>query len=327
LGNSVFGEDITPTPWFNAFRSDTGTDSEFNGQPVAVGSIITAYDQSGVLCGIDTVESEGEFGYFSVYGDDPNSIEDEGADPGEEIVFKINGKTADVTGDNIWQHQKLSPIVLSASSTIAITAIRLPSTRVVQFGDTAHIRVDVRNDGDGTDFYDVSVSLDPAGGPGEFEWEAIEPDSFIYAGSGETVSVYFDVRVPIFSDDKTNHVSYSVFSGLDPSVSVDGTVDVIMALTDVDDDPSLPTGFALNQNYPNPFNPTTRIGFTLPERSETRIEVYDMLGRTVDALDLGYLSEGPHEIEYDAAHLASGVYLYRLVTEYVSTSKKMVLLK
>jgi hypothetical protein len=328
LGTGVAAQDINPTPFFTAFRSETGISSTFNGPPIPPGSIIRAYDQSGVLCGIDTVTTAGEFGYFSVYGDDTNTPEDEGAVSGEEIKFTINGKDAAVSGDHTWQHQTFKAISLSATSTIAISAVRLPSTRVVKFGDTAHIRVDVRNDGDGLDFYDVSVSLSVPGGPGDFQWEAIEPDSVIYADPGEVVSVYFDIRVPIFNDSLVNHVSYSVFSGLDPSVSVDGTVDVILALTDVEDgDGSLPRGFALEQNYPNPFNPTTTISFTLPVRSEARLVVYDMLGRTIDDRNLGVLADGPHEIEYDGSGLASGVYLYRLVTEYSSMSKKMVLLK
>ncbi len=81
---------IYPNPNFCSF-ADTTFGSTFNGEPLAVGSIIQAYDPSGTYCGIDTVELDGgtgnpKFGYFSVYGDEPNTVLlDEGAENGEQI--------------------------------------------------------------------------------------------------------------------------------------------------------------------------------------------------------------------------------------------------
>ncbi len=89
----------------------------------------------------------------------------------------------------------------------------------------------------------------------------------------------------------------------------------------------LPSGFALSQNYPNPFNPSTTISFSLPRNSETRLEVFDLLGRTVESRDLGTLSAGDHAVSFDASRMASGVYFYRVTTQSGSLSRKMVLLK
>ena len=99
--------------------------------------------------------------------------------------------------------------------------------------------------------------------------------------------------------------------------------------TDVGDDllDVLPDQFSLIQNYPNPFNPTTVIAFNLPVRSEASIEIINILGQTVDILELGELSSGLHQYEYDASELSGGVYLYRIKAGEFTDSKKMMLLK
>ena len=333
----VKGQVIHPNTFFTSF-ADTTKASTFNDLPLIPGSIIQAYDPTGVYCGVDTVRLDtisevGIFGYFSVYGDDPNTTElDEGAETSEQIIFKINGHEATVTGgDDTWTHQALKSVTLSVPSTevvIAVTGVNYPPDRVAAFDDTVHVRVDVRNDGTGLDFYGVKLNMSVPGSSSQFDWEALPPDTAVYADPVEVVSVYFDVRVPTFNANTENLVTYSIFSHLDTMVTVDSSVNITMALVDVGDEiANLPAGFALDQNYPNPFNPSTTISFTLPYRSQTRLQVIDILGRTVDDLDLGYLSDGPHDVRYDASTLASGVYFYRLVTEFATTSRKMILLK
>jgi len=73
-----------------------------------------------------------------------------------------------------------------------------------------------------------------------------------------------------------------------------------------------PSSFVLAQNYPNPFNPSTTIQYGLPKASSVELTVYDMLGRAVATLVNETQSAGFHEVKFDAARLASGVYLYRL---------------
>ena len=54
---------------------------------------------------------------------------------------------------------------------------------------------------------------------------------------------------------------------------------------------SVPRGvLSLEQNVPNPFNPTTSIRFTLPERAELSLQVYDITGALVRELASGRLS-------------------------------------
>ncbi len=89
----------------------------------------------------------------------------------------------------------------------------------------------------------------------------------------------------------------------------------------------LPDRFELAQNYPNPFNPETTLAFSLPEATEVQLTVYDALGREVAVLANGRLDAGRHTVRFDAGHLASGVYLYRLNAGGKQMTKSMVLLR
>ena len=94
-----------------------------------------------------------------------------------------------------------------------------------------------------------------------------------------------------------------------------------------DGNQALPTEFTLEQNYPNPFNPTTDIQFSLPETGHIKLEVYNLVGQRVTVLAEGEFSSGNHTVRWDASRFASGVYFYRLDTESIVLTKKMVLLK
>ena len=86
-------------------------------------------------------------------------------------------------------------------------------------------------------------------------------------------------------------------------------------------------GYALSQNYPNPFNPTTKISFQLPMSGYTTLKVYDMLGSEVATLVSSELASGSHSVNFDAANLSSGTYVYQLNVNGTRITNKMVLLK
>lgn len=70
--------------------------------------------------------------------------------------------------------------------------------------------------------------------------------------------------------------------------------------------------FELQGSYPNPFNPQTVISYTLPATATVDLRVYDLLGREVALLVDGVQEAGRQQVAWNAAHLASGVYIYRL---------------
>lgn len=88
-----------------------------------------------------------------------------------------------------------------------------------------------------------------------------------------------------------------------------------------------PLQFTLEQNYPNPFNPSTKIKFGLAENSNVKVAVYNILGELVATLVNTQLAAGFYEIEFNAASLPSGMYVYSLETPTYKEVKKMMLMK
>ena len=97
-------------------------------------------------------------------------------------------------------------------------------------------------------------------------------------------------------------------------------------------DEQIPTSFALHENYPNPFNPTTTLRFDLPEISDVRVVIYNMLGQKVKTFNMNSISAGSHSIKWNATNdlgdpIGAGVYLYQLQAQEFVKTRKMVLLK
>jgi len=84
---------------------------------------------------------------------------------------------------------------------------------------------------------------------------------------------------------------------------------------------------SLHQNYPNPFNPSTVINYQIPVNSIVQLELFNIQGKLVETLFSGRQEAGDHKIEWNAGHLASGVYYYRLRAGNFSDIKKMILIK
>ena len=88
-----------------------------------------------------------------------------------------------------------------------------------------------------------------------------------------------------------------------------------------------PTEFALQQNYPNPFNPTSVIEYSLPSTSHVLLELYNLLGQKIATLVNDVKAPGFYQVQVDGAHLASGVYIYRLTAGQKTFVRKMALVK
>jgi hypothetical protein len=88
------------------------------------------------------------------------------------------------------------------------------------------------------------------------------------------------------------------------------------------------SNFQLDQNYPNPFNPTTTIEFSVPNDGNVKLSVYNSLGQNVATLFDGFAQSGyVQKVNFNASHLASGIYFSRLEYDGKTLLKKLVLMK
>jgi hypothetical protein len=100
---------------------------------------------------------------------------------------------------------------------------------------------------------------------------------------------------------------------------------------------SPPSASRLLANYPNPFNPETWIPFELRAASEVEVRIYDMGGKTIRRLDLGYRESGYYTTRNEAIYwdgrndsgeaAASGVYFYELRAGEFRDVRRMAILK
>ncbi len=94
----------------------------------------------------------------------------------------------------------------------------------------------------------------------------------------------------------------------------------------------VPPNFFLSQNLPNPFNSETVIAFGLPQASQVRLEIFNILGQSVRLLVNGQLPAGYHNVSWDGKNskgkkVVSGIYFYKLKTESFTDVKKMSFIK
>lgn len=100
----------------------------------------------------------------------------------------------------------------------------------------------------------------------------------------------------------------------------------------VDNNSLLPTEFSLKQNAPNPFNPTTMISYDLPQATNVRLTIFNVLGQNVKTLVNDYQEAGTKSIVWNGTDnsgstVASGLYFYRIEADDFQATKKMMMLK
>lgn len=122
--------------------------------------------------------------------------------------------------------------------------------------------------------------------------------------------------------EKTTDLKYALINGTEY-----GTPIPILEIEDSASIKSHPDNYILYQNYPNPFNSYTTISYYLPSTTDVQIEIYDILGKSVQLLVNEKKIAGIHTVEFDASNLSSGIYMYRLYTENYTQAKKMILIR
>lgn len=180
----------------------------------------------------------------------------------------------------------------------------------------------------------LSFSASVSGGTGSYSyrWDTSNNGiSYSYAGSGSSyttnmppsLDLYVKLTVTSGGQEK---IDFEYVENIDGSPNCDSNkaelVDAIPA-----EQGQLPETFVLNEGYPNPFNPSTVIAYGVPEGGNVELVVYDVWGREVTRLVDGYRDAGHHSVVFHAAHLPSGVYLYRLQAGSFVASQQIILLR
>jgi hypothetical protein len=177
------------------------------------------------------------------------------------------------------------------------------------------------------------IDYSTASGTPEWTTEGLQHETLPLSGEYQLFSIDFtgieeiadnpDFRIRIrfdgdsMSADNGDRVTFNNFS-------IEAAPDTA---TNRDDEKEKVYTYKLGQNYPNPFNPGTAIRYELPVAGEVRLEVYDIIGRRIAVLVDEMQESGAHQVVWNAAGQASGVYIYRLRSGDFMRSRKMTLIR
>ncbi|NOY58229.1 MAG: T9SS type A sorting domain-containing protein [Calditrichaeota bacterium] len=125
------------------------------------------------------------------------------------------------------------------------------------------------------------------------------------------------------------------FEGIEPTDSLYvtlGTLDATNAplgtFTGVDKNNAMVYTWELSGNYPNPFNPSTTIAYSLREKSDVQLTVYNTLGQKVATiLDIRGQAAGKYKVTWQPTNLGSGIYFYHLKAGDFVRTRKMTIMK
>ncbi len=93
-----------------------------------------------------------------------------------------------------------------------------------------------------------------------------------------------------------------------------------------------PKHIKLSQNFPNPFNPSTTISVETDNEVVGSLMIYNITGQVVKVIHQGTFSSGISHFHWNGNNVmgkpvSGGTYFYRLITDGLTKSYKMVLLK
>jgi hypothetical protein len=94
-----------------------------------------------------------------------------------------------------------------------------------------------------------------------------------------------------------------------------------------DEEPELPTSFAIESIYPNPFNPTATALLSVKETGPYELRIFDVLGRLVQRRLIQVQVPGQVQVGLELQQQASGMYLVQVVqrqTGRIATAKAIL---
>lgn len=83
----------------------------------------------------------------------------------------------------------------------------------------------------------------------------------------------------------------------------------------------------LEQNYPNPFAQTTTFRYTLKESGSVMFRILDLTGKLISVRTDANQAPGNHTLEVNASELSTGIYYVQMITNGVTSVRKMMVAK
>ncbi|MBN2069899.1 MAG: T9SS type A sorting domain-containing protein [Candidatus Krumholzibacteriota bacterium] len=226
----------------------------------------------------------------------------------------IYGQRIDAAGDTLWN---------GAGAKICLAVGSMSDPRIASDGSGGAAIVwkeSLRQQYDYGDVYAQTVDADGyAQGPsgGIAVCTAVNEQRYVHIATDSTgggIITWTDNRYPATSQSDI-YAGRAYFNG-----STDAEI------------PDLPAAGYLSQNFPNPFNPVTTIEFGLERDSHLSLSIYDAAGRIIrkivdEGRPAGHYAEAWDGKDANGNAVASGVYFFKLETETLKRSRKMILLR
>ncbi|MCK6606644.1 MAG: choice-of-anchor H family protein [Ignavibacteriaceae bacterium] len=130
----------------------------------------------------------------------------------------------------------------------------------------------------------------------------------------------------IVNVDMKGQNSYSVTNSGITSLKVEYTKE-ITAVEYIEGTEEQPLKYELTQNYPNPFNPSTTIGYSISEKNNVSLVIYNQAGETIDVLVSEVQEAGRYNLVWNADKYSSGVYFCELKAGQFRSVRKLMLIK
>jgi len=225
-------------------------------------------------------------------------------------------ETIDTTGGEISDEENGVTVVIPDGALAVDTEIEVGRFNVVPDGANTYGTM-VLLGPSGLTFSEpvsITVSYDPESLPAGFDPEELQLLRYDQAGDE-----WFVLESSVNTTAQTVTGTTTSFSGF--------AAGQLLNVSNEEQFADRPEQVSLEQNYPNPFNPSTVMSYNLPQASDVRLEVFNLLGQRVALLVDEMKQPGQHTVTFDAGRLSSGMYIYRLQANGFTQTRKMMLVK
>jgi hypothetical protein len=159
----------------------------------------------------------------------------------------------------------------------------------------------------------------------------VDYDYIVTENTGLNSRIFYDVRA-VYSGTLPDNTSYTTEADANAQMQF-GAPDAavikekeVVAAKNPEGLSAAPTEYTLG-SYPNPFNPTTVIRYTMPEAGQVSLKVYNILSQEVANLVESNQPAGVHQVNFNASHLPTGIYIARLQAGAKVMTAKLQLVK